>query len=59
MVVANDVTQAGAGFEVDTNVATLVTHDKVEPLAKRSKRDLARLICDRIESCVQERLTAT
>ena len=59
MVVANDVTQAGAGFEVDTNVATLVTHDKVEPLAKRSKRDLARLICDRIESCVQDRLTAT
>ena len=58
MVVANDVTQAGAGFEVDTNVATLVTRDKVEPLTKRPKRDLARLIFDRIEFCIQEQLTS-
>ena len=53
MMVANDVTQAGAGFEVDTNIATLVTRDKVEPVTRRSKRDLARLIFDRIASCVQ------
>ena len=59
MVVANDVTQAGAGFDVDTNIATLVTQDNVEPVTKRSKRDLARVIFDRIESCVQAQLAAS
>ena len=59
MVVANDVTQAGAGFDVDTNVATLVTRDNVQPVTKRSKRDLARVIFDRIESCVQDELAAS
>ena len=59
MVVANDVTQAGAGFDVDTNIATLVTQDNVEPVTKRSKRDLARVIFDRIESCIQAQLAAS
>ena len=59
MVVANDVTQAGAGFDVDTNIATLVTRDNVEPVTKRSKRDLARVIFDRIESYVQAQLAAS
>ena len=59
MVVANDVTQAGAGFDVDTNIATLVTRDNVEPVTKRSKRDLARVIFDRIESCIQAQLAAS
>ncbi len=54
MVVANDVTQAGAGFEIDTNVATLVTLENVEPLTQLSKRELARVIFDRIESRIQE-----
>ena len=58
LVVANDVTQVGAGFDVDTNIATLVTRDKIEPVTKRSKRDLARLIFNRIESCVQDGLPA-
>lgn len=59
MVVANDVTQAGAGFDVDTNVATLVTRDNVEPVTKRPKRELARVIFDRIESCIQDQLTGS
>jgi len=59
MVVANDVTQAGAGFDVDTNVATLVTRENVEPVTKRPKRDLARVIFDRIESSIQDQLTAS
>ena len=50
LVVANDVTVPGAGFAVDTNVATLVTGAGVEPLSKRSKRDLARVILDRVEA---------
>jgi|TARA_B100000686_G_scaffold49499_1_gene52998 phosphopantothenoylcysteine decarboxylase/phosphopantothenate--cysteine ligase len=56
MVVANDVTQAGAGFDVDTNVATLVTRDNVELVTKRPKRDLARVIFDRIESSILDQL---
>ena len=59
MVVANDVTQAGAGFDVDTNVATLVTRDNIEPVTKRPKRDLARVILDRIESSIQDQLSAS
>jgi len=59
MVVANDVTQAGAGFDVDTNVATLVTRENVEPVTKRPKRDLARVIFDRIESSIQDQLAAS
>ena len=50
LVVANDVTEPGAGFGVDTNVATLVSADGSEPISRRSKRDLARVILDRIEA---------
>ena len=50
LVVANDVTAPGAGFAVDTNVATLVSDAGVEPVSRRSKRDLARVILDRIEA---------
>ena len=50
LVVANDVTEPGAGFAVDTNAATLVSAAGVEPVSRRSKRDLARVILDRIEA---------
>jgi phosphopantothenoylcysteine decarboxylase/phosphopantothenate--cysteine ligase len=50
LIVANDVTQPGAGFEVPTNVATLVTHEGDEPLPLQSKSALAAVILDRIET---------
>ena len=50
LVVANDVTEPGAGFAVETNVATLVSDAGVEPVSRRSKRDLARVVLDRIEA---------
>ena len=50
LIVANDVTEPGAGFAVDTNVATLVSADGDEPVSRRSKRDLARVILDRVEA---------
>ena len=50
LIVANDVTEPGAGFEVDTNVATLVSDAGVESVSRRSKRDLARIILDRVEA---------
>ena len=50
LVVANDVTEPGAGFAVDTNVATLVSEAGAEPVSRRSKRDLARVILDWVEA---------
>ncbi len=48
MIVANDVTAPGAGFNVDTNIATLITKDGTEPLPLQTKRELADVILDRI-----------
>lgn len=48
LIVANDVTEPGAGFAVDTNVAALVSEAGVERVSRRSKRDLARVILDRV-----------
>ncbi|MDE7464069.1 MAG: bifunctional phosphopantothenoylcysteine decarboxylase/phosphopantothenate--cysteine ligase CoaBC [Clostridiales bacterium] len=50
MVVLNDVTKAGAGFDVDTNIATLITKDSTEALSKMTKRLLADKILDKIVS---------
>ena len=50
MIVANDVTKPGAGFNTDTNIAELITKDGTEELPLMSKRDLADRILDRILS---------
>jgi phosphopantothenoylcysteine decarboxylase/phosphopantothenate--cysteine ligase len=45
LIVANDVTQEGAGFEVDTNIAHLIDSDgKITSLPKMSKEVLAERI---------------
>ena len=48
MIVANDVTKPGAGFNVDTNIATLITKDGAEAQPLQTKRQLADVILDRI-----------
>ncbi len=48
MVVANNVLQEGAGFSVDTNIATLITDSKVLRLGKMKKSELAEIILDEI-----------
>ena len=48
LVVANDVTKKGAGFDVDTNIASFVTKDSVEDLPLMSKSELAGRILDKI-----------
>ena len=50
MIVANDVTMPGAGFNVDTNIASFITRDGVEELPLQTKRQLADKILDRIIS---------
>ena len=47
MVVANDVTQPGAGFAGDTTRVTLVTRSDARELPLMSKRDVADAILDR------------
>jgi phosphopantothenoylcysteine decarboxylase/phosphopantothenate--cysteine ligase len=48
LIVANDVSQPGAGFEVETNIVTLVTANGAEPLPLMSKTNVARIVLDRI-----------
>ena len=49
LIVANDVTAEGAGFDVDTNIVTLFARDGRDlPLPKLSKRDVAHRILDEV-----------
>jgi phosphopantothenoylcysteine decarboxylase/phosphopantothenate--cysteine ligase len=49
MIVANDVTREGAGFDTDTNIVTIYTRDGSETaLPKMSKFDVANRILDQI-----------
>ncbi|MEE0858482.1 MAG: bifunctional phosphopantothenoylcysteine decarboxylase/phosphopantothenate--cysteine ligase CoaBC [Acutalibacteraceae bacterium] len=48
MIVANNLKTDGAGFGTDTNVITLITHNKAEELPVMSKEDCANIILDRI-----------
>jgi phosphopantothenoylcysteine decarboxylase/phosphopantothenate--cysteine ligase len=55
LIVANDVSRSDAGFEVTTNVVTLVSREGDERLPLQSKAALAGVILDRVEAM----LTAT
>jgi phosphopantothenoylcysteine decarboxylase/phosphopantothenate--cysteine ligase len=48
MVVANDITKAGAGFNTDTNIATIISRDAEIELPLMSKRQLADKILDEV-----------
>jgi phosphopantothenoylcysteine decarboxylase/phosphopantothenate--cysteine ligase len=47
MVVANDVSAEGAGFNVDTNIVTILTENGEESFPKMSKSEVANLILDK------------
>jgi phosphopantothenoylcysteine decarboxylase/phosphopantothenate--cysteine ligase len=55
LIVANDVSEPGAGFDVATNRVTLVSPSGVEPLPLMSKADVASAILDRVERLLAER----
>lgn len=48
LVVANDITQKGAGFNTDTNIATIITKETEIDLPLMSKRELADKILDEV-----------
>ena len=50
LIVANDLTQEGAGFNVETNIVKIIDRSgKVEALPLMSKLELGRLILDRVK----------
>ena len=48
MVIANDVSQEGAGFNTDTNIATVITKSGQVELPLMSKREMADRILDEV-----------
>ncbi|MBM2824801.1 MAG: hypothetical protein HW402_465 [Dehalococcoidales bacterium] len=59
LVAANDITVPGAGFEVDTNIITLIDRDgKTESLPLMSKREVADKILDRMVELMSKKLGA-
>jgi phosphopantothenoylcysteine decarboxylase/phosphopantothenate--cysteine ligase len=49
LVVANDVSRADAGFDVDTNAVTLVSAEGADELPLQSKSAVAARVLDRVE----------
>ncbi|MBR3771673.1 MAG: phosphopantothenoylcysteine decarboxylase, partial [Clostridium sp.] len=48
MIVANSISQEGAGFQGDTNIVTLLTEDGQLPVGKMPKAQVASVILDEI-----------
>jgi len=48
-IVANDITRADAGFDVDTNAVTIISKDSEDTIALTPKADIAARILDRAE----------
>ena len=44
MIVANDVTRPGAGFDVDTNIVTLITENHQESFPLMTKKEVSEII---------------
>jgi phosphopantothenoylcysteine decarboxylase/phosphopantothenate--cysteine ligase len=58
LMVANDVTAPGAGFDVETNAVTIIGADQEQALPVQSKARVADAILDRVEQILRTR-TAT
>jgi phosphopantothenoylcysteine decarboxylase/phosphopantothenate--cysteine ligase len=58
LIVANDVTTPGAGFEVDTNAVTIIGLDQEQTLPLQSKARVAEAILDRVEQLLKTRTAA-
>ena len=48
MIIANDVTRPGAGFDVDTNIITVITREGAKEFPMMSKKDAAKVILEEI-----------
>ena len=50
LVVANDITEPGSGFETSTNRVTFVSPESSDVLPLLSKTDVAARVIDRLET---------
>lgn len=55
LIVANDVSRADAGFDVETNAVTIIGADGDVPVPVQSKARVAGVILDRVEHLVRTR----
>jgi phosphopantothenoylcysteine decarboxylase / phosphopantothenate---cysteine ligase len=55
LIVANDVSQPGQGFDADTNAVTIVAENGDEQIPLQSKARIASAILDRIEQLLRSR----
>ena len=51
-IVFNDITQDGAGFDIDTNCVTWISPTETEVWPMMSKREVAARICDKIAEAI-------
>ncbi|MCM3880602.1 MAG: bifunctional phosphopantothenoylcysteine decarboxylase/phosphopantothenate--cysteine ligase CoaBC [Vicinamibacterales bacterium] len=59
MIVANDVSRADAGFEVDNNEVTIVTQQGEETLPLQEKTAIASHVIERIATLLKSRITVS
>jgi phosphopantothenoylcysteine decarboxylase / phosphopantothenate---cysteine ligase len=59
LIVANDVTAPGAGFDVETNAVTIIAADQEQTLPVQSKARVAEAILDRVEQLLKVRAATT
>jgi phosphopantothenoylcysteine decarboxylase / phosphopantothenate---cysteine ligase len=59
LIVANDVSEPGAGFDVSTNAVTLITEDDEQMVPLQSKSNVAARILDRVETLLRTRTANT
>jgi phosphopantothenoylcysteine decarboxylase/phosphopantothenate--cysteine ligase len=58
LIVANDVSQPDAGFEVDTNAVTIIGADGEQVLPVQSKDRVAAAVLDRVEALLRMRASS-
>ena len=56
LIVANNVSEPGAGFDVDTNAVTIIGRDQEQALPVQSKARVAEAVLDRVEQLLRARL---
>lgn len=54
-IVANDVTQEGAGFKSDTNIVTIIDEREEKAYPRMDKRGVASLILDKARDLIEEK----
>lgn len=55
-ILFNDITQEGAGFDVDTNRVTWIEGDETEVWPLESKRQIASRICERVALLLEDQV---